>query len=116
MMMSTETPKHDDIEAFRSIVNALEPFDEKDRDKILRWACEKLGIIQPTNVKTVEQKGVITYEEPKQTIKLSNQDQSAKDIKIFLAEKSPKSNNQLAAAVAYYHMFEAPINERKTYI
>lgn len=111
------TPKTDDLDATRSIVEALEPFDTKDRERIIRWACEKLGIVQQTIVQTIPQKEIIVEAQGISAPIQPNQLQGiAKDIKSFLGEKSPKSNNQLAAAVAYYHTFEAPVNERKSYI
>ena len=36
--------KLDDLEAVRTIITALEPFDEPERERIIRWASEKLGI------------------------------------------------------------------------
>jgi hypothetical protein len=35
------------------------------------------------------------------------------DIKGFVEKKKPGSDGQFAAAVAYYHRFEAPVNARK---
>lgn len=40
----------------------------------------------------------------------------ARDIRAFLQEKRPASDNQFAAAVAYYFAFEAPASERKAEI
>jgi hypothetical protein len=42
--------------------------------------------------------------------------QRLRDISAFLQEKRPSSDNQFAAAVAYYFAFEAPANERKSEI
>src|SRR5229473_6579890 len=39
-------PQSDDLEAVRTIVAALEGFDAKDKERILRWAREKLGLAQ----------------------------------------------------------------------
>ena len=36
--------KADDLEAVRAVVEALEPFGEESRKRIVRWAEEKLGI------------------------------------------------------------------------
>lgn len=36
-----------------------------------------------------------------------------KDIRTFIAEKDPKKDVQVAAVVAYYHRFEAPLSDRK---
>ncbi len=38
--------KQDDLEAVRAIVAALNSFDAKDQERILRWAREKLGLTQ----------------------------------------------------------------------
>ena len=36
--------KVDDLEAVRMVAAALEPFGELDRDRIVRWANEKLDV------------------------------------------------------------------------
>ena len=36
--------KPDDLDALRTIITALDPFDESERERIMRWASEKLGI------------------------------------------------------------------------
>jgi len=38
----------DDLEAVRAVVAALQAFDPKEQERILRWAREKLGISAPT--------------------------------------------------------------------
>ena len=100
--------KPDDLEAVRNICIALEPFDETEKEKIIKWACERLGmknsipppaqLVQPVSpnlqVQPIGQSGT-------------------KDIKTFLIEKNPKSANQLVAAVAYFYKFEAPASEKK---
>ena len=37
--------KADDLEAVRAVVEALEPFGEADRQRIVRWAEEKMKIM-----------------------------------------------------------------------
>lgn len=103
--------KPDDLDALRSILTALEPFDELERERIMRWASEKLGVknLTPT----------ITQTAPAASTNVNNPPSSQggiKDIKSFLTEKSPSSANQLVAAVAYYYKFEAPASERKNTI
>jgi len=99
--------KPDDFDVAKTIVQALDPFDNQEKEKIIRWVCERLGISQQTLIKSTPQQELIFQTQQHQT-------GSGKDIKSFLAEKAPKSDNQLAAAVAYYYMFEAPSIERKT--
>ncbi len=103
--------KPDDLDALRTIITALDPFDESERERIMRWAGEKLGIKNFTP--TVIQGG---------TPAANNSNippvppRTTKDIKTFLSEKNPTSANQLVAAVAYYYKFEAPAAERKNSI
>jgi hypothetical protein len=105
------THKPDDLEALKTICNALEPFDETDRERILRWTTERLGMKTPA---PITQQIIPTHNTAPTTTPTTHG--SAKDIKTFLLEKAPNSANQLVAAVAYYFKFEAPANERKNSI
>lgn len=99
--------KPDDLEAVRSIVSALTPFDDIEKERIIRWASEKLGlknlspnaspVMQPLPTNPAIPAGI----------------SGTKDIKAFVTEKNPTSENQLVAVVAYYYKFEAPSPERK---
>lgn len=104
--------KPDDLEAVRAIVTALEPFDEGERERIIRWVSEKLNI--KTSVPPATQ--VIPPANQTITNPPASGQGTGKDIKTFLEEKSPTSANQLVAAVAYYYKFEAPIAARKNAI
>lgn len=100
--------KPDDLDALRTIVTALEPFDETERERIMRWAGEKLGV-----------KNFVPAVTPPTSTNTNNPPAGqggAKDIKSFLTEKNPTSANQLVAAVAYYFKFEASVAERKNSI
>jgi hypothetical protein len=105
--------KPDDLAAIKTICDALEPFDEGERERILRWASERLGIKSSTHATTPEQVNTHTVGQPSHEVRGHV---GIKDIKTFLDEKNPTSANQLVAAVAYYHKFEAPISERKNSI
>ena len=89
------TKQSDDLEAVRMLVTTLEPFQKADQERIIRWAREKLGL----SFKTGENPPGGTP--------------GGKDIKTFVAEKNPASDNQFAATVAYYYRFEAPKSEQK---
>lgn len=110
------TKNIDDFEAVRIVVGTLEPFDSKDRERIIRWAKEKLGMPQNTVV--------IKEDHPESQVTPILDQNIAKeetppitrrniDIKSFVSEKSPSSDRQLAAVIAYYYAFEAPENEQK---
>jgi hypothetical protein len=105
--MAKTTP--DDLEAVRNVVATLEPFEEKDQERILRWAREKLGL-------TAEMPG--SSSEPKKSERAAADGSTsgppkATDIKTFIANKNPQSDIQFAAAVAYYYRFEAPEPQHK---
>lgn len=112
----TKQQRNDDFEAVRALVDALQPFEPKDRERIMRWAREKLEMspdgpmfprddgdaVRGGSVSAVPSDGLGSV--------------SARDIKSFVEEKNPRSDNQFVAAVAYYYKFEAPSDQRKDYI
>lgn len=110
-MANSRIAKGDDLEAVRTIVAALQPFKSEDQERILRWAREKLGLghvsesLQPARV--VPHTLGADSSEP---VGPAPQPRSIRD---FVAQKSPKSDNQFAAVVAYYYRFEAPEERRK---
>jgi hypothetical protein len=107
------TNKPDDLGAIKTICDALEPFDENERERILRWASERLGIKNVVTAPSIQAQQIFT---PAATGQPTITQPGGKDIKSFLDEKNPTSANQLVAAVAYYYKFEAPASERKNAI
>jgi hypothetical protein len=99
--MTTTTP--DEFDAVRTIVNTLEAFGADDQNRILRWAAEKLGLIQPQRA-TSQSTAALPSTPPSETPKAPG----ATDIKSFVASKKPKNDSQFVAVVAYYYRFEAP--------
>jgi len=101
--MTATPPPLDDLEAVRTIVGVLKDFPADDRERILRWVREKLGLeVAPT---------------PSRVGTTSQGDSAgaagrATDIKSFIAQKAPQIDTHFAAAVAYYYRFEAPEAER----
>src|SRR5437016_4298175 len=103
------TTKPDDLEAVRTIVDTLQPFENPERDRILRWVREKLGMQQPA-APAVPSGG--TPVPPVPPVK-SHEQEVAQDISSFVANKAPTSDAHFAATVAYYYQFVAPPNARK---
>lgn len=108
----TKTPP-DDLEAVRTIVEALQGFDGKDQERIIRWAREKIGLAPSTP----QQSATTPVEAANLGTQLGTIIASPKgghsDIKSFVNEKSPGSDVQFAAVVAYYYKFEAAEDEKK---
>lgn len=113
----TKEDKKDDLEAVRILVDALTPFDNIERNRIIRWACEKLGVSYDV---TATRPASLQTKIPPSTLDGSNVGLSTRrpssDIKSFIDNKNPKNDQQLAAVVAYYFAFEAPELERKSSI
>lgn len=105
------TKPPDDFEAVRLVIEALEPFDTKERERIIRWAAEKLGMVTlplasvgAASLSVVQQSSAPS---------VPTGPTVSKDIKSFVSQKNPRSDSQMAAVVAYFHHFEAPLAERK---
>lgn len=104
--------KLDDLEAVRTLVNALQGFEASDQERIIRWAREKLGLSvydqTPARERTPgEDKGV--------SERLDEQGQPSNyiDLKTFVTQKNPTNDNHFAATVAYYYLFIATDAQKK---
>jgi len=98
----------DDLDAVKQIVVALTPFSPEEQERILRWSREKIGLaLAPT---TLAPAVAVAPTPPSATGTLPVR---GMDIKSFVAQKQPNSDNQFAAVTAYYYAFEAADHERK---
>lgn len=109
----TKTPP-DDLEAVRILVETLQNFDGKDQERIIRWAREKIGLApsMPQQSATTPPVEAANLEAQSGPTVVSSKG-GGQDIKSFVNEKNPVSDNQFAAVVAYYYQFEAPQEEKK---
>jgi hypothetical protein len=108
------TKPTDDLEAVRAIVEAVESFETDDKERIIRWALEKLklSIAKPASPQVIAPSDYLTANKlPVAATDPSSQ--TRKDLRTFVAEKQPKSDVQFAATVAFYHRFEGPTDQRK---
>lgn len=103
------TTKPDDLEAVRSLAATLEPFDVQERERILRWVRERLGMV-PGHVAPANIPGPDMAAPP---VSPSATPGRSMDIRTFVANKAPKTDLQLIPVVAYFHRFVAAGNERK---
>jgi hypothetical protein len=113
----------DDLDAVRTVIDAIKDFKSDEQQRIFRWVAEKLGLPQPFAASvhsppaTPIGAAVIPAPPPIGTTTptaLPPQTRaSSVDIKTFIDNKKPRSDVQFAAAVAYYYRFEAPQTERK---
>lgn len=99
---------NDDLDAVRTIRKALERFDPKERERIIRWACEPFG---PSSAAPARPPTVAPTLAPAQPA--SPTTKASKDIATFVKDKDPQTDIQLAATIAYYYRFEAPQGDRR---
>lgn len=107
--------KTDDLKAVRVLAATLQPFNGEDRERIIRWAREKLGMVAVSAVSSA----IAPKPDATMTDTINKTPVApvvvaiGTDIKKFVGDKAPKSDVHFAAAVAYYHQFVAPIGQRK---
>jgi hypothetical protein len=108
------TQPKDDLAAVRLITDALEGFEAKDQERIIRWAREKVGLaVVPV---TSQPLSTLAGSLPAGSSTSDSTTLPPKDLQSFVAEKKPKSDVQFATTVAYYYRFEAPPDQRKNEI
>jgi hypothetical protein len=105
------TKQADDLEAVRAVVQTLEPFQNDDRERIIRWAREKLAMPAAASPEVSAPPHAPPHV-PTGT-QHSHPSATARDIRSFVQEKKPKTDQQTAAVVAYYYEFVAPESEKK---
>lgn len=99
------TKGQDDLEAVRLIAEKLQPFNDSERERILRWVRERLGMAGTPVPASVSDLG--------QPQALPPPTSGARDIRSFIQQKKPTNERHLAAVVAYYHQLESARNQRK---
>ena len=110
--MAAPSGSADDLDAVRAVVDALKAFPAEEQRRILRWAQEKLGL--PASPPPLP--GATPAVLPEAAPTIPGSPARHHDIRTFLQQKSPSSDTQFAAAVAYYFAFEAPDTEKKAEI
>jgi len=105
------TKAKDDLEAVREVAATLEQFSNEERERIIRWAREKVGMsVSESSVSpTTGRVGA----SPAPASPSASQTGGARDIRSFIQEKDPKNDSQLAVVVAYYYQFVAPQDQRR---
>ena len=106
--MTTPSKHNDEFDAIRVVFETLKPFPKEEQQRLLRWVQEKLGLGAASSPAGQQLAGQHAPPPPQPSQMSANA-----DIKTFIDAKHPKSDNQFAAAVAYFYKFEAPSDQRK---
>ncbi len=93
----------DKFDVLRSIVEQLKGLPTEDQERVIKWACEELGISEQPRVATVAPQA--TPAVPTATTPVAG---GPVDIKAFVDEKNPQTDIHFAVVVAYYYRFLAP--------
>ncbi|MCC6139009.1 MAG: hypothetical protein IT389_00175 [Nitrospira sp.] len=99
------------FDAAKIIVETLQGLDKTSQALAMRFAAETLGLQSAPVTQSPVASGISTSTHAPPP----SSDGAARltDIKQFAAQKSPKSDQQFAAVVAYFYRFEAPDTQRK---
>ena len=114
-MTIKETPspnkKPDDLNAVRMIREALDEFNDEERERIIRWVRESLKLPGGATGAQAARGPSSSVQHP--TLPVPDSSKRPKDVASFVDEKNPRTDIQLAVAIAYYYRFEAPSSERR---
>jgi hypothetical protein len=112
--------KPDDLEAVRTIAAALSGFSPEEQERILRWSREKIGLAPAAltlpEVRLPQPTSPLSNVRPHLPTETPQGPTSGKDLKTFVTNKSPRSDVQFAATIAYFYRFEAPPDQRRNEI
>jgi hypothetical protein len=120
MSQSTSSPPApgapNEFDAAKSIVEALKGLEKQQQVRAVRFASEHLGLNVVTPAATAVPISDSQVHPPPSSLASTSAHPASsrtKDIKQFTVEKSPKSDQQFAAVVAYNYRFQAPDTDRR---
>ncbi len=95
----------DEFDVLRSIVEQLKGLESDDQRRVIKWACEKLGIDSPPGSLSAVPHSTHA---PAAVVAHPHASATSANIKSFVEEKNPLSDMHFATVVAYFHRFKAP--------
>lgn len=105
-----------EFDAAKAIVDTLSGLDKEKQQRAMRFACENLGLHAPVVPGAPGTPPPTRQDHAPGEKTETSLTGGVVDIKQFTESKTPKTDQQFAAVVAYYYRFEAPTNERKDFI
>src|SRR5882724_4308110 len=112
--MSTNNPDAE-LTAIQQVLAALEALESDARQRVIDYVFQRLGVARLTNANTaVSATGVQpSRAESSGDSPIETATEAIVDIRNLRASKSPKTDNEMAALVAYYLKHHAPSDEKK---
>lgn len=104
-----------ELKAIEQVMQALNSLEQAARERVVNYVFQRLGLAVPGSRTplTIESPTVPVMLTPAATQSIPAADVSVRDIRSFKMAKNPKSDNEMAALVAYYLKYLAPSDERK---
>ena len=99
--MATNTP--DEFDILRNIIEQLKGLPAEDQERVIKWACEKLGISEisaPAPRPSAPSTPIVAQA-------LQPSGATSTNIKSFVEEKNPQSDMHFAVVVTYFYRFLA---------
>jgi len=104
----------DDFDIAKGIFDQLKDLPIERQQRVLRWIAEGLGVTSTGYSAFPVQSASSSMPSPAlPSTPNASAGATPTDIKSFITGKSPKSDNQFAAAVAYFYRFEAPPAQKR---
>jgi hypothetical protein len=113
--MTDSTPPANPVEEFEAgkiIFETLKGLSRDRQERVLRWVAEALGISAAAILNPPTPTPPAAPATPPATPQ-QGQQHTATDIKSFIQEKKPRSDNQFVTAVAHFYRFDAPQAQRR---
>jgi hypothetical protein len=101
-----------EIEAIKTVLNALDPLDEETRSNVLEYVLKKLKL--DIGQLTTNNQG--DGGDTNGSVDSSNDAETSIHIEKFKDQKQPKTDMEMAVLVAYYLQYVAPKEEKKLVI
>ena len=104
----------EDFDTAKAVFEKLKDVPAERRKRILTWVAEGVGVVLQAAPAPVPPTIATPHAASTLAVPPGHSPQSLPtDIKTFVSTKTPKSDVQFAATVAYYYRFEAPAASRR---
>jgi hypothetical protein len=112
--MSTNNPDAE-LEAIQQVLTALEALESDARQRVIDYVFQRLGLARSTSVNAAAFGAGTQWRgaESSSESPIETATEAIVDIRNLRASKSPKTDNEMAALVAYYLKHHAPSDEKK---
>jgi hypothetical protein len=99
-----------ELKAIEQVMQALGSLNQDARERVVNYVFQRLGLAAPATPAQVQQETLAVPIVPTPPAPVAHG--GVHDIRSFRASKNPKSDNEMAALVAYYLKHLAPAEER----